>query len=120
MLRSSLTFFDCSQCFEICFLGFCQTLNMYDIHALIGPLAYECLKACSRLYIPEFDRSIVAAAGKRMAVRTKCNLPYPVGVTLKRLKAMPGIDIPEANGLIIASAGECNSIRAESDGSHPI
>ncbi len=91
MLRSSLAFFDCSQSHEICFLGLCQSLDMRDVHTLIWPLAYECLEACGRLYIPEFDRPVIAAAGKRMAVRTECNPPYPVGVALKRSKALPGI-----------------------------
>src|ERR1700680_55964 len=92
---------------------------MRDVHALIWPLTYECLEACSRLYIPEFDRSVIAAAGKRMAIRTEYNPPYPVGVAPQHLKALPAIDIPEANHLVFATAGKCTSVGTEGHRSNP-
>ena len=116
---SNLTLFDCSECPEIGFLGFRQPLDMRDVHALIWSFPYQCLEAVVGLQIPEFDCSIVTAAGKGIPVGAESHPPYPVGVTLKRLKAMPGIDIPEADHLIIATAGKHISIRAEGHRSNP-
>src|SRR5258707_5386400 len=92
---------------------------MRDVHSFIWLLAYECLETCSGLYIPEFDCSVITATGKRVAVRAESNLSYAVGVTLKRLKALPGIDIPEANRLIFATAGKHISIVVKGNRSNP-
>jgi hypothetical protein len=69
--------------------------------------------------MPEFDRSIITATGKRGAIRAERNLPDPVGVTLKRVKALPGSDIPEANGLIFTTTGKHSAIGSEGHRANP-
>src|SRR6266436_5250780 len=116
---SSLTLFDCSECPEICFLGFRQPLDMRDVHALIWSFPYQCLEAIVGLQIPEFDCSIVTATGKGIPVGAESHPPYPVGVAPERSEAASGANIPEADGLILAAAGKQAPVRVEGDGSNP-
>src|SRR5436309_1813650 len=115
-----LVLFDCSERPEIGFLGFRQPLDVRDVHALIWPLAYQCLEAVESLDIPEFDGSIVAACGKGMPTRTESYQPYTVSVSLHDTQAFTSVDIPEADGLILTATGKHVSIRAENHCSHPV
>src|SRR5437763_1087052 len=115
-----LVLFDCSERPEIGFLGFRQPLDVRDVHALIWPLAYQCLEAVESLDIPEFDGSIVAACGKGMSTRAESHPPYPVSVPPQGTKTGTSVDIPNADGLILTATGKHISIRAENDCSHPV
>jgi len=114
-----LVLFDCSERPEIGFLGFRQPLDVRDVHALIWPLAYQCLEAVESLDIPEFDGSIVAACGKDITSRTKSYPPYPVSVSSHDTKAFTSVDIPKTHGVILAATGKHISLGTESNGPDP-
>src|SRR5207302_2860765 len=111
-----LVLFERSEGPEIGFLGFRQPLDVRDIHALIWPLAYQCLEAVESLDIPEFDGSIVAACGKDITSRTESHPPYPVSVSSHGTEAATSADIPEADGVIFAATGKQISLGTESNG----
>src|SRR6266568_1898570 len=115
---SKLVLFERSECPEIGFLGFRQPLDVRDVHALIWPLAYQCLKAVESLDIPEFDGSIVAACGKGMSTRAESHPPYPVSVPPHGTEAFTSVDIPKTAGLILAATGKHISVGAEGNGSN--
>src|SRR2546427_8469597 len=115
MLYFSLTFFDCSQGLERGFLGLCQSLDVGNVHAFIWSFADECFEALSRLYVPEFDHSVVATTGKQTSIRAKGHPSYPASMALQSFKALTSFGVPEANALIFTTTDKQSPIRTKSD-----
>src|SRR5437868_3454984 len=114
-----LTLFACSERTEIGFLGFCQSLNMRDVHMLIWSFSYESLEAVVSLQVPEFDRSIITATREDIPVGAESHPSYPVGVALEYFEAATSMDVPEADSLVLAATGKQAPIVVERDRANP-
>jgi hypothetical protein len=60
----------------------------------------------SLLYVPETDRLIFAAAGKRASIRAKSDGPNMIGMRQEYLEAITAFAIPETSGQIVAPTGQ--------------
>ena len=63
-------------------------------------------KKTNLLYIPEANRLIFTATGKRMPIRAKGNGPDVVGMRLEYLETIAALDIPKTNSSIVATTGQ--------------
>ena len=71
------------------------------------------LGRCGRLNVPDFDGSVTATAGDRLAVGTDAHRSHGLAMAGQGLNQLAGLEVPNFDGFIFATTNKCPTISTD-------